>query len=70
MGVQDSYLKDVFDKPPLTAFRRQNNLRDILVKSKVPPSPPHIHKGRIRAWLDVVTPVPPVHLSCQEKQFR
>ena len=40
MGVQDSYLKDVFEEPPLTAFRRQNNLRDMLVKSKVPPPPP------------------------------
>ena len=39
MGVQDSYLKDVFEEPPLTAFRRQNNLRDMLIKSKVPPPP-------------------------------
>ena len=37
MVAQDKYLAEVFEKPPLTAFRRQNNLRDMLIKSKVPP---------------------------------
>ena len=42
MIVEDSYLKEVFEQPPLTAFRRQNNLRDMLIKSKIPPPiPPH-----------------------------
>ena len=42
---QNSYLKEVFDQPPLTTFRRQQNLRNFLIKSKVPP-PPDIHQKR------------------------
>ena len=34
---QDKHLKECFEQPPLTAFRRQTNLRDLLIKSKVPP---------------------------------
>ena len=42
MTGEDSYLKEVFEQPPLTAFRRQNNLRDMLIKSKIPaPIPTH-----------------------------
>ena len=37
MVSQDTYLKQCFPKPPLTAFRRQNNLRNFLIKSKLPP---------------------------------
>ena len=36
--MQDQYIKEVFKQPLLTAFRRQRNLRDILIKSKVPPA--------------------------------
>ena len=45
MVAQDKYLGEVFKEPPLTAFRRQNNLRDMLVKSKVPPPAP-LHPSR------------------------
>ena len=37
--TQDSYMADVFPQPPLTAFKRQKNLRGILVKAKVPDIP-------------------------------
>ena len=30
---QNKYLNEVFEKPPLTAYRRQRNLRDILIKA-------------------------------------
>ena len=39
MTGQNKYLKEVFKEPPMTAYRRQNNLRDILIKAKVPPAP-------------------------------
>ena len=29
---QDPYLSEVFPKPPLTAFKKQRNIRDILIK--------------------------------------
>ena len=40
MVAEDIHLKKCFPQPPLTAFRRQNNLRNYLIKSKVAPPPP------------------------------
>ena len=40
MITQNKYLKECFVKQPLTAYRRQNNLRNFLIKSKVAPPPP------------------------------
>ena len=34
--THDPYLKKVFPEPPMVAFRRPKNLRDILIKAKVP----------------------------------
>ena len=42
---QNKYLREVFEQPPLTAFRRQNNLRDMLIKSRVP-APTPLHPSR------------------------
>ena len=39
MISQFSYLKEVFAQPPLTAFKRQQNIQNFLIKSKVPPPP-------------------------------
>ena len=36
MVSRDSYLKEVFPKPPLTGFKRQRNLRDYLIRAKIP----------------------------------
>ena len=35
--IKDPYLKKVFPAPPMVAYRRAKNLRDKLVKAKVPP---------------------------------
>ena len=45
MTHQNKYLSEVFKQPPLTAYKRQKNLRDLLIKSKVPPPKP-IHPRR------------------------
>ena len=45
MVSQDQYLAQVFPKPPLTAFRRENNLRSLLIRSKVPIKP-KLHQER------------------------
>ena len=37
--TQDPYLKKVFPSPPMVAFRRPKNLRDKLIKARVPPTP-------------------------------
>ena len=34
---QDSYLKRVFNEPPLTAFKWNRNLRNLLIRAKVAP---------------------------------
>ena len=52
---EDSHLKDVFAQPPLTAFRRQNNLWDMLIQSKLPaPIPPITQGGKWKEWEPVV----------------
>ena len=32
---QDEYLKEVFPEPPMVAYKRQKNLKDLLIKAKV-----------------------------------
>ena len=39
MTFWDNYMKEVFPEPPLTAFKRQNILRDFLIRARVPPTP-------------------------------
>ena len=39
MVNQESYLKQVFPEPPMTAFRRQQNIRGHLVRAKVARKP-------------------------------
>ena len=34
--TQDPYLKDVFPLPPLVAYKRQPNLKDKIIRAKVP----------------------------------
>ena len=34
MGSQDSYLNSVFKEPPLTAYKRNKNLRSYLIRAK------------------------------------
>ena len=46
MTGQDKNLRECFKRPPLTAFRRQTNLRDLLIKPKIPP-PPRPYPERI-----------------------
>ena len=37
MASQEPYLAEVFDEPPLTAYKRQKNIRDNIIRAKVPP---------------------------------
>ena len=37
MTTTDPYLKEVFPEPPLTAYKRQKNIRDYLIRAKIPP---------------------------------
>ena len=37
MCSQDTMLAEAFKEPPLTAYRRQKNVRDFLINAKVPP---------------------------------
>ena len=42
--VKDPYLKKVFPSPPMVAYRRPKNLRNFLIKAKIPPNPPQREK--------------------------
>ena len=37
--TQNPHMKSVYPKPPMIAFKRPRNLKDVLVKAKVPPPP-------------------------------
>ena len=50
MRAQDKYLRECFAKPPMTAFKRQSNLRNHLIKSKLPP-PARPYPERERAGM-------------------
>ena len=39
MVNQDPYLAEVFTQPPLTAYKRQKNIKDHLIRAKVPSDP-------------------------------
>ena len=39
MQSQDNYLAKYLSQPPLTAYRRQTNIRNLLIKSQIPPKP-------------------------------
>jgi hypothetical protein len=45
MVSQDPYLSEVLKQPPLTAYRRQKNIRDHLIRAKVP-TDPKLHPER------------------------
>ena len=38
MNNQDCYLAEVFEEPPLTGYKRQKNLREYLIRAKIPNS--------------------------------
>ena len=47
MKCQDEYLSQVFPEPPLVGFRRQRNLRDHIIRAKVPtPAPQYPQRER------------------------
>ena len=35
--IQDPHMKEIFPDPPLIAYKRQKNLRQMLIRAKVPP---------------------------------
>ena len=51
MVLQDKHLEKCFSQPPLTAFKRQTNLRDLLIKSKVPPPPKKYPERHIKGMV-------------------
>ena len=46
MITLDPYLKEVFPKPPLLAFKRQRNIGDIIIKSQIPKQKPQRQKRK------------------------
>ena len=48
MIAQDQHLANVFKQPPIIAYRRQRNLKDILIKSKVPSPIPRYPQREVK----------------------
>ena len=45
MAKNDQYLSEVFPQPPITGFRRQQNLKNFLIKTNIPDLP-KVHEQR------------------------
>ena len=54
MTNQDQYLKEVFPQPPLFGFRRQNNLKDALIRANIPKEP-SLHQPRQKSGMKKCT---------------
>ena len=52
MKSSDQYLASVFPEPPLTAFRRQNNLRNMLIRAKIPDKPRAYPERKIKGMFN------------------
>ena len=48
MTTLDPYLKEVFPEPPLLAYKRQKNLKDLCIRAKVPPIQPKHQKRNLK----------------------
>ena len=35
--TKDPYLKQIFQEPPLIAYKRPKNIKDLIIKAKIPP---------------------------------
>ena len=58
MKNKDQYLSKVFQSPPMTAFRRDNNLKSILIRSKVPKEPELYPKRQLKGMKKCGKPCP------------
>ena len=58
MSNSDQYLKEVFPQPPLTAYRKQKNLKDLLIKSKVAPAPKKYPERKVAGMAKCGKPCP------------
>ena len=47
MIAQDQYLKKVFPTPPLTAYKKQKNIKDHIIRAKVA-NPPQEKPTRVK----------------------
>ena len=52
MVSQNQYLKECFPAPPLTAFKRQRNIRESLIRAKLPPPPDKRQKRDLKGSME------------------
>ena len=60
---EDSRTANIFNKPPLKAFRRAENLKDLLVRSSLPQNPSNQPPGTFPCYRTVCRTCPHVNLS-------
>ena len=67
MVAMDPYIYKVFPEPPLTAFRRQKNIGEYLIRAKVPP-PKSRSKREIKGMTNVTSHAKNVPLKWKGKR--
>ena len=51
MVSQNKYLAECFPEPPLTAFKRPRNIKELLIRAKVPPPPDLRQKSELKGMV-------------------
>ena len=62
MTTRNKYLADVFKRPPLIAYKRQNNIRGHLIRAKIPGAPKHHQFRRLNEMKNVRVFVQHAHI--------
>ena len=70
MTYNESYLKDVFPSPPLVAYKKQPNLRNFLIRAKVPQTRSHYTKRLIKGMKKCNKPCAACPFIMETKQVK
>ena len=70
MTTLDPYLKEVFPEPPLLAYKRQKNLKDICIRARIPKIQPKFKKRNCKGMKKCMKQCPICPFVCEGKNIK
>ena len=64
---KDPYLQQVFSEPPRIAYKRPKNIKELIIRARVPPEAPVRPKRKIPG-ITKCKGAQLVHISCKERR--